>query len=432
MARFRCLSCYTEVMVSNFFRRLVPQSVKNIYHLSGAAVASVLFGFPGRKLRIIGVTGTDGKTTTVQCIAAILREAGKKVAVASTINFRIGDREWVNASKFTTLSGWKVQKFLREAVSARCEYVVLEVSSHALDQGRVFGIPFEVAVITNVTREHLDYHRTMEDYRRAKRRLFDRAKVGVVNLDMEDASEFLETPPKKHITYSRVDASADILAEGVVSTLAGSSFRVGETEFHLTLPGLFNIENALGALAATVSFGVSFEVAARALALVKGVPGRMEHVANNRGITLLIDYAVTPNALENLYTLVSNMRASSTAKVIAVFGACGDRDRGKRPLMGEIVSSHADIIILTNEDPYTEDPDRIVREIQTGIANKVLGKNLFITMDRKKAIAQAISLATAGDIIAVTGKGAEEMMAIGNQQIPWNDRRVIEEILREK
>ena len=418
-------------MIRTSLSRIVPQPVKNIYHLFGAAVASVIFWFPGKKLRVIGVTGTDGKTTTVQCIAAILREAGKKVAVASTINFRIGDREWVNASKFTTLSGWKVQKFLREAVSVGCEVAVLEVSSHALDQGRIFGVPFEVAVITNVTREHLDYHKTMQEYRRAKRRLFERAEVGVVNLDMEDVSEFLETPPERHITYSRVDASADILAEGVVSTLEGSSFRVGETEFHLALPGLFNIENALGALAATIPFSIPFGVAARALSRVAGVPGRMERVTNSRGITVLVDYAVTPNALENLYTLISSMRASSTAKVIAVFGACGDRDRGKRPLMGEIVSSHADIVILTNEDPYTEDPERIIREIRVGIANKILGKNLFVVMDRKKAIAQAVDLAVSGDIVAVTGKGAEEVMAVGNARIPWNDRKVIEGILRE-
>ncbi len=419
-------------MIQMFLSRLVSQSLKNIYHLSGAAVASVFFGFPGRKLRVIGVTGTDGKTTTVQCIAAILREAGKKVAVASTINFRVGDREWVNTSKFTTLSGWKVQKFLREAVSAGCEFAVLEVSSHALDQGRVFGISFEVAVITNVTREHLDYHGTMEEYRRAKRRLFDCATIGVVNLDMEDSEEFLSTPPLKHVTYSRVDASADVLAENISVTLAESVFRLGETEFHLALPGLFNIENALAAVAATVSCGISYDIAARALSRVRGVPGRMERVANNKEITILVDYAVTPNALESLYRLVSDMKSSPKEKVIAVFGACGDRDRGKRPLMGEIVSSHADLIVLTNEDPYTEDPERIVREIRVGITNKTLNENLFIIMDRRAAIAEALELAMPGDIVVITGKGAEETMAIGNRRIPWNDKRVIEELLRER
>lgn len=417
-------------MIPSSFTRLVPQFLKNVYHLSGAAVANVVFGFPGRKLRVVGVTGTDGKTTTVACIAAILCEAGKKTAVASTINFRIGERQWVNVSKFTTLSGWKVQKFLHEAVLAGCEVAVLEVSSHALDQGRVFGIPFEVAVITNATREHLDYHGTMKEYRRAKRRLFDRAKVGIVNLDMEDSEEFLETPPPKKITYSRLDTSADVLAEGVEATLDGSTFSVGETKFHLVLPGLFNVENALAAIAAVLPFDVSFEIASRALAEIKGVPGRMERVPNDRDITILIDYAVTPNALENLYSLVSKMKPNESAKIISVFGACGDRDRGKRPLMGEIVSSYADTIILTNEDPYTENPNRIVREIKKGIVNKTPRENLFTIMDRRAAIKKAIAVANPGDIVVVTGKGAEEVMAIGNQRIPWNDRRVIEAILQ--
>ncbi len=411
--------------------RIIPQSVKNLYHLSSAAVASIFFRFPGRKLRIIGVTGTDGKTTTVQCIAAILREAGKRVAVASTINFRIRDREWVNSSKFTTLSGWNVQKFLREAVSAGCEYAVLEVSSHALDQGRVSGVPFEVAVITNVTREHLDYHGTMKEYRRAKRRLFDRAKVGVVNLDMDDSAEFLETPPPRHITYSRVDSSADVLAENTVLMFEGSTFRVGETNFELRIPGLFNVENALAALAVASYLEVSFEIAASALHGMRGVPGRMERVENNLGYTILIDYAVTPNALENLYRLVSKLRESTKGKIIAVFGACGDRDRGKRPIMGEIVSSYADTIILTNEDPYTEDPERIVREIRAGIANKTIDENLFMIMDRKEAISKALGFARSGDILVVTGKGAEETMAVGGHRIPWNDRRVIEGLLQE-
>lgn len=416
-------------MASFSFARLVPQTVKNGYHLLGAAFAGVVFGFPGKRLRVVGVTGTDGKTTTVQCIAAILRESGKRVAVASTINFRVGDREWVNASKFTTLSGWKVQKFLREAVDAGCEVAVLEVSSHALDQRRVFGIPFEIAVITNVTREHLDYHKTMKAYRRAKRRLFVGAKTGIVNLDMEDSREFLEAGPSKYITYSRIDAEADILAEKIETKIDGSHFLVGETKFSLALPGLFNIENALAAIATGVALGVSVDIASRALQAVTGVSGRMERVPNDRGITILIDYAVTPNALEQLYELIATMRPQPESKVIAVFGACGDRDRGKRPLMGEIVSSFVDTIILTNEDPYTENPEHILREIKKGIVNKTPRENLFTIMDRRKAIAKALCFASPGDIVVVTGKGAEETMAIGNRRVPWNDKRVIEEIL---
>lgn len=416
-------------MILTLFKQFVPQFLKNVYHVSIAALANVVFGFPGRKLRIIGVTGTDGKTTTVQCIAAILREAGKRAAVASTINFRINEREWVNTSKYTTLSGWKVQQFLREAVREGCEVAVLEVSSHALDQGRVFGVPFEIAVITNVTREHLDYHKTMEAYRRAKRQLFVGTKTGIVNLDMEDAREFLEAGASKYVTYSRIDAEADILAERIEVAIDGSRFFVGETEFSLALPGRFNVENALAAIATGLALGISVDIASRALRIVVGVPGRMERVPNSRGITILIDYAVTPNALEQLYEMIATMRSQSESRVIAVFGACGDRDRGKRPLMGEIVSSYADTIILTTEDPYTENPKRIVCEIKKGIANKTPHKNLFTIMDRRKAIAKALRLAMPGDLVVITGKGAEEVMAIGNRRVPWNDKRVILDIL---
>ena len=417
-------------MMLSKLTRFVPQRIKNIAHASLAWFAAAFFGFPAGKLRVIGVTGTDGKTTTVQCIGAILRKAGKKVAVASTINFCIGDEEYANTSKFTTLSGWKLQRFLSRAVSNGCEYALLEVSSHALDQGRIAGISFEVAVVTNVTREHLDYHGTMKQYRRAKRRLFERTKIGVVNLDMDDSEEFIGVARTKTMTYSRVDPLADILAERVESNLEGSSFAVGDVLFRISLPGLFNIENSLAAISATLAVGIPLQTASQALGKIAGVPGRMERVPNNRGITILIDYAVTPHALEALYGLVAKMKSSKESKIIAVFGACGDRDRGKRPIMGEIVSSYADIVILTNEDPYTENPSRIVREIKHGISNKIPRETIFVIMDRRKAIGKALRLANPGDVVVVTGKGAEETMAIGKKRIPWNDQRVILEELQ--
>lgn len=414
----------------HFLRKMAPQRVKNWYHLVLAICVVMWFGFPGRKLRVIGVTGTDGKTTTCRFLADILEEAGHTVALASSIEFRVGLDRQVNTTKFTTLSAWQVQKFLARAVRAGCGYVVLEISSHALDQNRVWGVPFSAAIITNVTREHLDYHGDMVQYRRAKRHLFEKSKSGVVNLDMERPEEFLDVIRGKKITYSLENQQADILAEHIETRLDGSSFIVENVLFSLRVPGRFNIENALAALAASFVFSVSLEDARRALSRVEVVPGRMELVPNDRDISLLIDYAVTPNALEKLYSLVSEMKPHPNAKVIAVFGACGDRDRGKRPLMGEIVSSYADTIILTNEDPYTEDPNRIIREIKKGIVNKIPDETLFTIMDRRKAIAKAIQLAVPGDIVVVSGKGAEEIMAIGNERIPWNDKRVIEEVLR--
>lgn len=196
-------------------KKMIPQSIENIYHLAQAVLANFLYGFPSKSIRVIGVTGTNGKTTTVQMIAKILEEAGKKVAMISTINFKLGEKEWVNKTKFTTLSSFSVQKFIRDAVKARSEYLILETSSHSLDQYRVWGIGYDAAVITNVTREHLDYHKTMDEYRAAKLRLFKKARAIAVNLDMENAKDFLHLNNEKKLTYSLKNKEANVLAEDI-------------------------------------------------------------------------------------------------------------------------------------------------------------------------------------------------------------------------
>lgn len=407
--------------------RLLPQGLKNIYHLSNAVVACVLYGFPGKQLRIIGVTGTNGKTTTTQFIARILSHAGKKVAMASTINFQIGDHTWINASKFTTLSPWKLQRFLRDAVREGCVYAVVETSSHALDQNRVWGIPYEIAVMTNVTREHLDYHQTMTRYRAAKRQLFRLAKKAVVNLDMEDPAFFYRAEPGRTVTYSTKDPQAQLLATDVSLDFKGTEFVVENTHFHLNIPGLFNIENALAALGVARLLDIDFSVAKKALASVTGVPGRMELIPNHINADILIDYAVTPDAFEKLYASILPLKIPGS-KIIHVFGACGERDRGKRPQMGEIASSSADIIILTNEDPFFEDGEQIIDDIEKGVTKKK-GKGYFRIFDRREAIHRALSLAEIGDIVLVTGKGAEVSIALRDTRVPWNERQVIEEEL---
>ena len=420
--------------MKRFLSKIIPQALKNIYHLAQAIVACLCFGFPGKKLRVIGVTGTNGKTTTTQFIARILERAGKKVAVASTINFQIGDKKWVNASKFTTLSSWQLQRFLREAAEAGCEYVVLETSSHALDQHRVWGVHYAVGVMTNVTREHLDYHKTMEGYRRAKRTLFLRAKRAVINLDMEDPDYFQIASQQPALFYSTKDPQAALFAEKIELDFDGTSFVADGTQFRLNIPGLFNIENALAALGVARLLDIDFLVAQKALASVTGVPGRMELVPNAIGADIIIDYAVTPDAFEKLYASILPLKIPGT-RIIHVFGACGERDRGKRPLLGEIASGSADTVILTNEDPYYEDPEQIIDDIERGVTKKKLarpsggGKDYFRIFDRRAAIRKALSLAERGDIVLITGKGAEETMAAGALRLPWNERQVIEEEL---
>lgn len=413
-------------------KKLFPQSMKNLYHLLQAILANVVFGFPGRKLKVIGITGTNGKTTTCQMVAKILEDSGKKVALASTINFRLDGKEWTNKTKMTTLSSFQVQRFLHRAAGCGSEYVVLEVSSHSLDQNRTWGISFRTAVITNISREHLDYHRTMEKYRSAKLKLFRRAKVAVINLCLDKPEDFLNENLDKAYGYSVSDEHSGIKlmtlrAKDIALGQTGSEFSVDGERFHLRIPGMFNIENALAATCVGISEELKLCDIARSISQIKGVPGRLEEVPNDLGIRLIIDYAVTPDSLDKLYGYVGDTKKNG--KVIAVFGSCGERDRGKRPIMGEIVDGAADKIILTNEDPYGEDPGQIIEEVASGIKKKKEGENFWKIMDRREAIKKALYLAEPGDVVLVTGKGAEEIMAVGKERIPWNDKKVILEEL---
>lgn len=440
-------------------KKLIPQAIKNIYHLGQAVVANLWFGFPSKKIKVIGVTGTNGKTTTCQMIAKILEEAGFQVAMASTINFQIGEETWVNKTKFTTLSAWAVQKFIQKAIQGKCDYLVLETSSHSLDQHRVWGVDYDIAVMTNVTREHLDYHHNMSEYRAVKKKLFAKVKKIVVNLDMENPQEYLDCDAENKITYSLKDRQADILAEDIFLGLIESRFNVQGKEFRLNLLGDFNIENALASIAVGTLENIKMENMMEALDKIKEVPGRMEYIPNGKKLKIIIDYAVTPDALEKLYALLQKLNKNA-GKIIAVFGSCGERDRGKRPLMGEIVSQNADYVIVTNEDPYGENPSQIVDEVFSGVVGnynkielpndkyqitnsksnpndqldnekdkKVEGKNCWRILDRREAIQKALHLAKEGDFVVVTGKGAEETMAIGKERIPWNDKKVIQEEL---
>ncbi len=411
-----------------FFSYLVPQPVKNyFYHLPLSIFANLAFGFPARGLSIVGVTGTNGKTTTTKLIAAVLAKSGKKIAYASTIEYGIGEKHWTNASKFTTSSAWQLQKFLSEAKKAGCTHVVLETSSHSLDQFRTWGIPYAVAVITNVTREHLDYHKTIEAYRAAKKKLFAGVKTAIVNMDMERPEEFFAKAPSETLTYSTKNTDASVMASEIELDLAGTRFLALGASFRIELPGLFNVENTLAAITTGKALGIDTETMRQALAGVPGIPGRMELVPNNLRLDILIDYAVTPDSFEKLYQAVKPMQIPGT-RIVHVFGACGERDRGKRPVMGRIASEQADIVILTNEDPYHEDPERIIDEIEAGVTKKK-DETYFRIFDRRTAIEKAIAMAEEGDIILVTGKGAEETMALGDKRVPWKERVIIEEIL---
>lgn len=449
-------------------KKIIPQKIKNIYHLFQAILANFVYGFPSREIIVVGVTGTNGKTTTCQMIAKILEESGKKVAMVSTINFKIGKKEWVNKSKFTTLNSFSVQRFIKNAVHEECQYLVLETSSHALDQYRVWGVKYKTAVITNVTREHLDYHKTIDEYRIAKYKLFLKSQVAVVNLDMEKPRDYLLYSIKEKYGYTKKEIDCSefdcgqviaVKADGIKLGIDGSEFFVRGQKYKLNLPGEFNVENALAAISVGMSEKINSATMSQALLSMKGVPGRIEKVPNDKGLEIIIDYALTPDSLEKLYSMIDDVRnldchpelvSGSTdmlngsrnkfgmtksvqhdkKKIIAVFGSCGDRDRGKRPIMGEIVDKYADYIIVTNEDPYTEDPKNIIDEVAAGIKNKKEGEGFWRILDRRIAIKKALQIAKRGDLVIITGKGAEETMMIGTEMIPWNDKKVILEELK--
>lgn len=431
-------------------KKLVPQSIKNVYHLFQAILANFWYGFPSKKVKVIGITGTNGKTTTTQMVARILEQAGKKIAMASTINFKIQDKEEVNKTKFTTLSAFEVQKFIKKAVDSKCEYVVLETSSHSLDQHRVWGVEYGTAVITNVTREHLDYHKNMQRYTEAKKILFryveniykketskNQQSVIIVNAEMENMKEFLQFEANKKYIYSTKKLELPmtderlqyVFAEEVELGIDYTRYKIKDINYTLKIPGIFNVENALAATCVGLSVGIDLETIKEALEKIRVIAGRLESVENEMGIHIMIDYAVTPDSLEKLYQFIVKTKYSTDSNIIAVFGSCGERDRGKRPLMGEIVSIYADKIILTNEDPYFEDPQQIIKEVENGIKNKKEGVNFWKILDRREAIKKALQIAKNGDILVLTGKGAEETMAIGKKRIPWNDKKIIQEEL---
>jgi len=270
--------------------------------------------------------------------------------------------------------------------------------------------------------------------------LFKKAEIAVVNLDMENPKDFLKFDSDEKYGYatknqkSKIKNQNDnaklkiIKAENIELVIDGSKYEILNTKYEIHLPGMFNVENALAAICMGMSEGISLEAMAAALAEIKGVPGRMESIPNEKGLNIIVDFALTPNALKRLYKTLAGVKKSD-AKIIAVFGACGQRDRGKRPIIGQIVSQYADKIIITNDEPYNEDPGRIIEEISVGVENKKEGESFWKIPDRRTAIHKALEMAKSGDIVAVTGMGAEESMIIGNKKIPWNDRKVIEEEL---
>lgn len=431
--------------MKNFLKQFVSDGFVLWTHKMRGMLAASIYGYPGRKLKIIGVTGTNGKTTTCNMIARILEKANYRVGMATTINFKIGKEEWVNTSKMTTVSPFALQKFLADCLKAGCHWVIVETTSHAIAQYRNYGLDYQIAIMTNLTHDHLDYHKTFDEYKKVKGQLFTTGKtINIINHDDEKTYEYLaQIPAKMTVSYGTDTAVTnrkgrpDILAKKIILESTGSMFTVvtptSQIAIDLKLPGKFNIYNALAALSVAHVLKIHLDVAKRALDELDLVPGRMEKVEMGQSFAVLIDYAHTPDALEKVY---QTLTMAKRARIISVLGSCGDRDKTKRPILGALAGKFADIVIVTNEDPYTEDPAKIIEEVAGGVPRgadpkspKIENQNFFKMMDRKEAIFKAVNMAYKDDIVLITGKGAEECMVVGAEKIPWSDRKIAKEAL---
>lgn len=388
-------------MLKESIKKIIPDFLLSSYHYFLSWMGAFLYGFPSCKLIVIGVTGTSGKSTVVELTARIFEEARFKIASLSSIKFKIGHKEWENKLKMTMPGRMKLQRFLKQAVKAGCKYMVLEVTSEGIKQFRHKFIDFDVAVLTNLSPEHIEAHGSFEKYRAAKAKLFQQTKkIHIINIDDKNAEYFLKIPAKQKIKYGINDKN--LLPE------------------HFNLLGRFNLYNAITATKIAISQGVSLEICKRALEKTKGIPGRMEIVVKEP-FTVIIDYAHTPEALKKVY---ETLRSS---KLICILGACGGgRDKWKRPVLGKIAAQYCQEIIVTNEDPYDENPMEIIEQVADDTnAKKIL--------DRKEAIKQALKLAQPGDTVIITGKGSEPWMCVAKgKKIPWDDRQVVKDLIFSK
>ena len=467
-------------MLKSSLKKFIPKPLLLLYHKTLAVLANIYYRFPSRKLVVIGVTGTKGKSSTVFMITRILEEAGLKVGSINTIFFKIAEKEWLNNTKQGMPGRFRSQKLLRQIVKAGCTHAVIEVTSEGVMQHRHWGIAFDVAVFTNLSPEHIEAHGSFANYREAKALIFKnlnssfrkkesfimslRAKRSNPEINSGIASVASTLPRndsiKKVIVANRLDSEApyflkfpaqekwgvwgtclgseDIVGEkklcasDIRATRSGAGFTVDGHFIQLALPGEFMVANAMLAIAAALSLGVSMMVGKEALEKIKTIPGRLEFVEAGQDFKVIVDYAHEPRSMEAVLTV--GREAAPGHKLIVVFGVTGGgRDRAKRPIMGELAAKYADYIILTTDDPYTDDPKKLIDDIAPGIAKSGAKwheeQNWWRVADRREAIQKAFQLSDSGDVVLLLGKGSEQVMAIGGKLVPWNDVDVVRELI---
>ncbi len=430
------------------FKKILPSFVLDWYHFCLALLAALVYGFPGRRLKVIGITGTSGKSTVVALTTAVLEEAGFKGASLSSIKFCIAGKEEINTKRMTLPGRFFVQQFLRRAVMSNCQYAVLEITSEGIVQHRHRFIGFEAVVFTNLSPEHIESHGSFEKYRQAKGQLFVAAKnIHIINLDDENAEYFNQFKAKEKWGFStneklkiknekqQPEIRNLLEAKNIEVSEMGLKFSVNGLEFNLKLLGEFNVYNSLAAVSVGLSRGLSLEAISGALEKVRGVPGRMEFINEGQNFKVLVDYAPEPESMRQLYKTVHDSKfINPDSKIIHVLGSAGGgRDKSRRPILGRIAAENADYVIITNEDPYDEDPKEIINQVAAGAAGKEENVTLFKILDRGEAIAKALNLARENDLVIITGKGSEQAICVAdNKKIPWDDREKVREILKKR
>lgn len=407
------------------------QKTKNVYHFFNSLLANCIFGFTGRKIKTIGVTGTDGKTTVVNLIYEILTKGGLKAGMISTVGARVLERKKDIGFHTTTPSPFFIQRFFCDLIDKGGRYAVIEVTSHAIDQFRVYGLPFEIGVLTNLAREHLDYHGSLKEYIETKAKLLKKAKVVLLNKDDESYTKVKRLlKDKKIITYGKTE-KADYRIKNVRTNLEKSSFfivygrkgRKKEVLVKTEAIGDFNVLNI------TAGFIVGRELKVKEDDILKAIrefrlpKGRLEVVIRSP-FEVVVDFAHTPNAF---LSILPFLKKNCKGKLIHVFGATGDRDKGKRPVMGKVSGEIADLCVLTSEDSYSEEPRKIIKDIERGMlkTGKVIDKDFFIVADRKEAIHFGLGLAKKDDLVVITGVGHQVSLNVKGKEVPWSEREAV-------
>ena len=396
------------------------------YHWGQAMVAGVRAGFPARKLHVIAVTGTNGKTTTSFMIWKMLNESGRKAGLMTTVAWGVKRLE-PELNHMTTVDSKTLNERIKKIREQGAEYLVLETTSHALEQFRTLGVPVEIAVFTNLTHEHLDYHKTFENYRRAKCKLFKKAKFSVINADDKSSRAFIRVS-RDYITYGIKNGK--LRAEEVKCDVNGIEYAVGDITIRSKIPGEFNVYNSLAAVVVGQKLGLTDEEIAQGIYALENVEGRMNRIEEGQDFSVIVDYAHTPDALEKVFAAIGEV----SGRVIAVHGGAGRRDETTRAERGEILGKNSDFVIITEDDSRDEDPEKIAAQFVEGAekAGKVRGKDLAVELDREQAIRAAIRLAKKGDLVLILGKGHEKSILRKDGPVEFEDIKVAKKYVRER